>query len=167
MKKTVRFLIMALVLSILMTTAASPVALAGPCKAELLDVPFECKKDFMAALPEQYMKDNPNVEIEFVVIPRRRVHELQADHRLRGGRGGRVLHEPGRLPEVREQRFGDGPDALLPSELLDDFLPSSIEAVTVDGKICAIRLRSSCWACTTTRTCCPPRASSRPPPGTS
>ncbi|MEA4897985.1 MAG: sugar ABC transporter substrate-binding protein [Christensenellaceae bacterium] len=140
MKKAFRALLIALVLSILMTTAASPVALAeAPVKLTFWTFHSSAEKDFMASLPEQYMKEHPGVEIEFVVIPQDEYMSSKLTTAFAAGAGPDVFFmSPGDFLKYANSSLAMDLTPYFTPELLDDFLPSSIEAVTVDGKICAI-----------------------------
>lgn len=138
MKKTVRILVLTLVFSILMT--AVPFASADtPVKLTFWTFHSSAEKDFMASLPEEYMKENPNVEIEFVVIPQDEYMGAKLTTAFAAGAGPDVFFmSPGDFLKYANSGLALDLTPYFTPEIVEDFLPSSLEAVTVDGKICAI-----------------------------
>ncbi|MEA5013584.1 MAG: sugar ABC transporter substrate-binding protein [Candidatus Limiplasma sp.] len=140
MKNVVRTLVLALVFSIVMTAVAVPFASADdPVKLTFWTFHSSAEKDFMASLPAEYMKENPNVEIEFVVIPQDEYMGSKLTTAFAAGAGPDVFFmSPGDFLKYANSGLAMDLNPYFTQEIKDDFLPSSLEAVTVDGKICAI-----------------------------
>jgi multiple sugar transport system substrate-binding protein len=140
MERAVRVLLLCLVFIILTTTALLPFASAeAPVKLTFWTFHSSAEKDFMEALPIEYMKHNPGVEIEFVVIPQDEYMTSSLTTAFAAGAGPDVFFmSPGDFLKYANSGLAMDLTEYFTQEIRDDFLPSSLDAVTVDGKICAI-----------------------------
>ncbi len=139
MKKALRILVLALVFSMLITTAIPFASAEAPVKLTFWTFHSSAEKEFMASLPEQYMKENPGVEIEFVAIPQDEYMGSKLTTAFAAGAGPDVFFmSPGDFLKYANSGLAMDLTPYFTPEILADFLPSSIDAVTVDGKICAI-----------------------------
>lgn len=134
-------LALALVFATLFTTALilPASADAAPVKLTFWTFHSSAEKDFMESLATQYMAENSNVEIEFVVIPQDEYMGSKLTTAFAANAGPDVFFmSPGDFLKYANAGLAMDLTPYFTDEIRADFLDSSIDAVTVDGKICAI-----------------------------
>jgi len=97
------------------------------------------EKDFMASLGEKYKKVNPNVEIVYQNFPEADYMGSKLTTAFAAGSGPDVfVMSPGDFLKYANSGVAMDLTSYYTDEIKKDFLPSSLQAVTVDNKIMGI-----------------------------
>jgi multiple sugar transport system substrate-binding protein len=95
--------------------------------------------EFMAALADKYNKVNPNVEVTAVSIPQADYMGVKLTTAFAGNAGPDVFFmSPGDFLKYANSGLALDLTSYYTDELKADFLPSALDAVTVNGKIVGI-----------------------------
>ena len=110
-------------------------------KAELTFWTFHTnyEKEFMASLPEEYKKVNPNVEVKYENIPEAEYMSSKLTTAFAANAGPDVfVMSPGDFLKYANSGLAMDLTPYYTDKIKEDFLKSSLDAITVNGKMVAI-----------------------------
>jgi len=118
---------------------SKPAANAEKTKITFWTFHTNAEKDFMASLGEKYKKVNPNVEIVYQNFPEADYMGSKLTTAFAAGSGPDVfVMSPGDFLKYANSGVAMDLTSYYTDEMKKDFLPSSLQAVTVDNKIMGI-----------------------------
>lgn len=119
--------------------AATAEAPAEKVTIRLMTFHSNYEKDFMASLGEEYKKVNPNVEVVYENVPESEYMSTKLTTAFAANDGPDVfVMSPGDFLKYANSGIAKDLTPYFTDEIKNDFLKSSIDAVTVNGKIVAI-----------------------------
>lgn len=134
------FLKMLSLLAVLtMVLALCTAGAAGKTQIRFWFFHANAEKDFMVSLGQEYAKVNPNVEVISEVIPQSEYMSTKLTAAFASGSGPDVfLISPGDFLKYANSGIAMNLNPYFTKKIRQDFLKSSLDAVTVKGKICAV-----------------------------
>lgn len=121
------------------TAVNSTESSGGKSKISFWTFHTNAEKEFMASLPEKYKAVNPNVEVTYENFPESDYMGTKLTTAFAANAGPDVfVMSPGDFLKYANSGVAKDLTSYFTDEMKQDFLPSAIDAVTVDGKIVAI-----------------------------
>lgn len=112
---------------------------AKKIQIQFWDFHSDAEKEFMKSLADQYNKENPNVEIVYQNFPQSDYVSPKLSTAFASNEGPDVFFmSPGEFLKYANSGAAMDLTPYFTDKIKADFLPSSLEAVTVDNKIMAV-----------------------------